>query len=526
MIDELERPVRNAICDWLESKFPERLSPSTRAGDSFEVDVHGQRLECVAIPEDGLWSVRLLQPDAPFKDRAAVPGRTWTTEIALARTPLGVRFGIRVLSASLRYADEPVILTRPRIVVDLAARFGLREAHPIRATAWQPQSESDLLALQELLQSPGRGLPVYLLTVPDARKLTMRVAPFLLDHESLARRVQGVAYVITMPWELGFKWTELVGKPWSAFLGAVRTYRPGLDFDMDLPTDHPRLLAERILAFRYKDLTMERAFEEFLVDRAFEHSAGRHVDWGPCLFYVDARRRRAELARATASEDSEWRALYEEEIKSLAAKIEQLEHERDDALGIAESAERDRDYYTAENQRLRARVDSLGFQLSQKTGKSVDETTPLPNSYEDITDWVETELVGRLILHPRAVNALKKAKYEDVSLVVNALLLLANEYRSMRLGNADAKTAYESGLRKLGLRHDGSITSERAGQEGDEYFVRYPVCTQRRQFLELHLRKGASKDERYCLAIYFFWDDETQQVVVGWLPSHLDTRQT
>ena len=42
----------------------------------------------------------------------------------------------------------------------------------------------------------------------------------------------------------------------------------------------------------------------------------------------------------------------------------------------------------------------------------------------------------------------------------------------------------------------------------------------------MHIRKGRDHDARHCLAIYFFWDEETRQVVVGWLPSHLDNRLT
>jgi hypothetical protein len=46
------------------------------------------------------------------------------------------------------------------------------------------------------------------------------------------------------------------------------------------------------------------------------------------------------------------------------------------------------------------------------------------------------------------------------------------------------------------------------------------------RFLEYHLRKGVAKDERFCLAIYFLWDEQEKKVVVGWLPSHLDNRMT
>ena len=44
--------------------------------------------------------------------------------------------------------------------------------------------------------------------------------------------------------------------------------------------------------------------------------------------------------------------------------------------------------------------------------------------------------------------------------------------------------------------------------------------------LDRHLKKGNSRNSRHCFRLYFFWDDEDEQVVVGWLTSHLDTRQT
>jgi len=77
-----------------------------------------------------------------------------------------------------------------------------------------------------------------------------------------------------------------------------------------------------------------------------------------------------------------------------------------------------------------------------------------------------------------------------------------------------------------GLECGGSISETNAGEEGDSYYVKYPLGTMKTKLLNLHLRKGTTKDDRYCLAIYFFWDDEKRRVVVGWLPSHLDNRLT
>jgi hypothetical protein len=39
--------------------------------------------------------------------------------------------------------------------------------------------------------------------------------------------------------------------------------------------------------------------------------------------------------------------------------------------------------------------------------------------------------------------------------------------------------------------------------------------------LDVHLKKGTSRESRHCLRIYFFWDEDSDQVVVGHLPDHL-----
>ena len=43
----------------------------------------------------------------------------------------------------------------------------------------------------------------------------------------------------------------------------------------------------------------------------------------------------------------------------------------------------------------------------------------------------------------------------------------------------------------------------------------------------MHLKSGGNtRDPTRCLRIYFFWDDDEQQVVVGSLPGHLENRLT
>lgn len=60
---------------------------------------------------------------------------------------------------------------------------------------------------------------------------------------------------------------------------------------------------------------------------------------------------------------------------------------------------------------------------------------PIPDDYDEMGKWTHTYLAGRLILLGRARRGeLKTAAFEDVGLVYRSLLLLAFEYRDMRMG--------------------------------------------------------------------------------------------
>lgn len=535
--------VARVAMDWLDEKFPHALPKQARDLESFDLDHHGQQqLTGVSIVEDGLWSVRLVQPDAPFNDRPAVAGRTWTTEIALHRSEAAVRFATRVLCASAPFATEPITLTRPRIVVDIAKRFGLGELRPLDGRAWMLADQADLNQLHDLLIDPARTLPIVLLTQPDKRQWQMGIADYVLNQDLLARRLLGFAHVVCMPMTLGFAWTEMVGKAWSAFHGAVRTYYPQANPEQDLPFVHPRVLPDRIMFWRYSGLEGEGAFASFLIDKLAEHAATKNVDWGKCIFFADARTRRAEVLRERIKRDVEQQSKVEsaaelrariealenahaEQVAALNAKIAEADQYVKEFDDLSSQYKQEAERFASENRSLQSQNDTLRAAIETKTGTSADATIEIPDNYDDMPDWVKENLAGRLVLHPRAAQGIKKAVYQDVGLVYQCLLLLAREYRDMRLAYKDnAKKLWEDAARRLELRFGGSITKERAGEQGDTYFVRYPLGTNQRQFLEFHLRKGTTKNDQMCLGVYFFWDEDNSQVVVGWLPSHLETR--
>jgi len=525
-IDRAYKAILNTSLRWIQQRFPEKLPPEAFEDRDFKLETPLQSIDCISLHEDGWWAARLTHPDAPFGTQVAVPGRTWTTEVTYHRQPTSIRYGIRLYCASLPYATQEISLSRPRIVTDLATNFILLDGRPLDGQPWILSTEDELLFLKDFLVSPGRNLPVYLLTEPDEYALGLKVDKYLLKHDRLAYNLLGLGHVIVLPRNLEQAWINLVGKSWATFRGAVRTYKQGLNFDIDPLSQHPLALPQRILAFSYEELKAEEAFTKFLIDQAYLDSAFKKVNWPPCQFLSDARTRRIALSRTRLREEKDWLGLYEQEIASLKEKIEALERESEAFNDDAINAQRERDYYIQETRLLRASNEQLRRALSAKTSQSPDTAVPILNSYNDLSDWVEEHLIGRLELHPRARKGLKDARYEEVELVYKALLLLANEYRDMKLGLENSKQEWEAAVSRLGLDYRGAITRERAGEQGDTYFVRYPLHGTDKRFLDFHLRKGTSRDERYCLAIYFFWDSESQQVVVGWLPSHLENRLT
>lgn len=547
--EEVFAAAARVVVRWVSRKFPRSLPSCAYNLGGFELNHLGlQHVLTVSLPTYGVWSMRLVHPDAPFQGHAAVAGRTWTTEVALQGKADAVRVAVRVMCASAEYAQEPIVLTRPGVVRDLACQVGLRDIRGLDGQPWMLQTEADLAQFYEFVASPHRVLPVVMLTQPTPGALWGKVAPYLLDHEALARECLGVAHVACMPADLGYAWTARVGKPWSAFAGTVRTYQPGVDFESGSPFNHPLVLAERVMFWTYwtpgnEKLEGEAAFAAFLVNALQRQANTRALDRGGCLFVVDARALQTKLERERIEREfgqradqeaaailqvqlAELKRAHEEELAALREQLGEAEEARDVALELADAAEKEREDAQRESHNLRTQNTALRLALEEKQGGSADADMVIPATLAELPDWVETQLAGRLVLHPRALRGLKGARYENVSLVYEALLLLAREYRDMRLGVGDAEGAWTARREELGLRFSRAISESRAGEQGAEYFVNYPARSTRRVFVEHHLAQGATKDERFCLRIYFFWDTESSQVVVAHLPSHLDTRAT
>lgn len=527
------------VLEWVQEKYPEKL-PDDAGSRPFRREVPGQRINCAR--HNNFWAIRLEQPDSPFQGRPAVGGRTWATDISISKQESGHFFGIKVLCASLPDCSEKIFLTRPRVVKDIADQTGLIDVIRISPAPLYIGKDLSIEEFFHLVTDPSRGLPVVVLSQPDKNRLPIRINyPYVLDENYLAEKIFGYAHAMVLPWEESFNWTAKVGKAWSVFNGAVRIYHTGLNFDTNPLYCHPLTLIDEIL-FWTDPMTKEiaeRAFASFLINTLQTGSLSRRIDWSKSPFVNDvelmieqAKQKKLSLLLETAESGQETRKVLESqkesqdrEIALLKSSLKDKEGELMEYCDLATQENKDRSYYENENRKLRALVSSLRIQLEKKQQRKIDDAVKIPDSLEELDEWGDN-LVGRVVLHPRAYQGAKKSCYANPILVYKTLLLLANEYRNMKIGLIKPEE-YCKARDTLGLRDGPSIDEDHAGEYGNTYYIQYPIGSSARRFLELHLRcRGNTRDPTRCLAIYFFWDDESQQVVVGWLPSHLENKMT
>ncbi len=495
-----------------------KLPPEAAEHRSFEIQDENRQCECVAVPERMLWAIR-------FKFTSK-DGTLWNYDIALVREDDRLIFGMKIDTAF--GADVKALQGKLPLLESLLGCGLLAQGRPVTANLWLVNTPEDVPELVALLEAPYRSLPVIAVSAVNwkAWRFTPHAPGYLVNASYLADRVKGYAIVAQISFQAAFALTEAVGKSWSVYDGACRTYFPKIDFDNGSPAHHPGNFKDKIWFWNYEGLRGERGYTAFLIDTAHRAASTNRTDWSGLYFVPDARILAAELELAHAAHLAnapERELAMQNHIAALQRKLQTAEDENADWLGELEKATEEAEYYKQENIALRLRLDALRAHLIRQNGESPDAEIPIPNNYKVMGEWVKEHLAGRLVLLPRAERAASKAEYTEVGMVYRALLILANEYRDSRMGTGTDK-AFRDALAQYSMDFSGSIDKCRAGQEGDAYYVNYPIGTSQRVFLQFHLERGNRHENRYCMRIYFFWDEDTNQVVVGWLPSHLSNR--
>lgn len=506
------------VLQWIAQRVGQRLPEEAWAGQSFETEKIGAQYAAAALlDEPEIWGARLDDADK------SVPQLTWVTEVGLKRLAASKIAVSTRLICTRRGPNIPIDRSVPDFVRQIAAiGTSSLDGRLLRPTPWLVSEPDDVLSLCDLIQDPKRRAAVLVASLPSG---STRAQDAACPIDALCRRTFGAAHVVLITEPATYGLTHELGREFSVFNRAVRNYLPNFNPKEDEPHQHPWATARRIHNW---DGGPAR-YAEFLADHVLKNAVERSEPAGDPPSFAKIRRlaaeRRIAHAKATNATIAERLELAEAQIVDLQAEREEMEETFE---GVLKSVEQERDEAQAKadtaTQRarnVRARVEMLAEALS--SGSSPKEPK-IPSDLNDFGAWCDEHLAGFVEVLPRAKHAAKKSKYEDSSFLYKALLLLRDYYVPMRrFGGPDKLGAFKQACSDLNIEETQTFAGDRYGEHGDMYFVRYVGQS---RLLNRHLKKGSTHDVRRCFRLYFFWDEDSEQAVVGWLPSHLDTRKT
>jgi hypothetical protein len=503
------------ILQWVNQRAGQRLPDEAWQRKSFELAAIGaQRTAAVALSEPRYWAVRLDDAD---KD---VPQRTWVTEVGIGVDDAGVvLFGVR-LTCATRGEDVPFDRSVPGFVRGiLRATPALLDGRPMPLDPVFLDSSEGVDSLVTLLEDPTRRHAVVVLALPEDSRDPAQTA---IDAALVRRRTLGAAHVFVLSGPASFHLSDLLGKELSVFRQAARLYRSGFERWRSNPYDHPLALPERIAGWNGEG---PEAYADWLVSQTLAvtaHATDRE-DLLPAFETVRrvASQAQRQAARQAGTGNAELLDLADAEIKKLEATLQEQKQTYDGLLTDLEQqlseAREDHREALAQQYALRERVDKMAAALDAAAPQ-----TPLPTDLGSFDAWCNEQLAGSVTVLSRALRGAKQSVYEQPRLLYEALLLLRDCYVPMkRNASAEAKARFEAELQRLKL--ENSMVGDATRRHAEQYTVRFGG---RSRVLDWHLKRGDSRERTRCFRLYYFWDDETQGVVVGWLPSHLDNALT
>jgi hypothetical protein len=516
--DMIFQDCRGVILDWINKKTGRPLPKHAWEGETFQLEeVGAQFAAAVAIENPKYWAARVDDADKE------VPRRSWITEVALAHAPNGnISLGTRLFCVSLDEIAEFVpsipaflrgVLSKHEIILD---------GRPINDDPWLLQTRDDVEEFISFLTSPLRRHDVIVFSLPDG---SINKSETVIPLSWIRLRLLGAAHLVIITGPASYYLTDLVGKEFSVFNQAVRTYRRNLNFDHDQPFRHPLAFPERIQnwdsrgAVAFGDLIVANSLRTTLLDRDREARLPPFSEVRQIATKIERDR-----ARKAGAKEGDLLNLALTENEQLRKEIEEQKKTYDGLLAVADDeaqkAIRDSEETHSQNSGLRARLTHLESVLATRGKEEIE----IPESFNSLEEWAQKYLAGSVVIHNRALRAVRKSIFLDVPLAYKALLMLRDYYVPMRRdgeGGIEKRRAYEQELQNLGLEDSQTLSSGRYGEEGDTYRVDFDGSP---YVLDRHLKGNNSRDERYGFRLYYFWHDERQQVVVGWLPSHLTNR--
>ena len=235
-------------------------------GNSFEIDQdNSEQAEAVGLETPRYWAFRL-------RERLKDTSRIWTTEVGIGeRSETEAAIGCRLICAQ-RGKAEPIPRSIPQFVRGIAfTQQTYLDRRPTSPDPWLVATEQCVEQFVAFLEAPHRNHPIVTFSLPEASEnpdeTAIPVRPFI-------RRTVGFVHSVILTSQAAFALSDRLGREFSVYRQAVRTYNPGFNAETHMPTDHPFATAQRIAD--WGDNTAP-TFLDFLVEQALRITRPRDV---------------------------------------------------------------------------------------------------------------------------------------------------------------------------------------------------------------------------------------------------------
>lgn len=520
---------QDATLAWLRRK---RVPIPAGGRDNFEASPSAAGHRCVAVGIDGVWAMQLDTADTQTL------GRRWIVELVLVDALPTPAVGITLTAVSPAQLPRPEPSV-PALLTTLIERVGLLDVEagqPLTATATLVECDADVQRLVRELQQAKRRQPVIVIS----RYQKDQSERSFMDPDGLALKLRGLARVFVLARPMAWVFNSVIGKRFAVAGASVRMFMPGFTPDdaADLhPLWNPTFLTER-------GWTLNQLASEFLhIAAGLSLAILEREDAPPAFARVretllrrqldqavraadEARLDAATAPRADAGVADQLAALerelrFERELRLLME--EELQNEKLKASDAREKLTQQREQLIEERDRLKGSCRYLEDRvraLASAREKDPEDVEPeFPDAWDDLEEWCERHLAGRVVVTQKAIRAARTSPFEQIQFAYEVLWFLGRYYVSSRRNEGVDLATLEEASARLGIEVAlvGRSVSERKLK--DTYSVPYKS---KALPLDLHVRGSSDRDPRYGFRLYFHWHPVEQCVIVGSFPSHLD----
>lgn len=522
---DAERAVLKGIGAWLKEQLGFGLHPDQMKVDGEFSGYRGEQRSWLRV--HGCYDGEPALCAWVLKHGDGVHGRQWIVEVGFKR------FNGAIETSCVVKTDEystlvaaPVTASQPRVIRYIVnnvlaakdARFA--DAVPGEIIRTIGDDRDSYRAFAAEIERGDRAGAIVLVSAT-------RDGEYLVDPETLQATLIGIAQVVkVVPQANSFEMTEVLGKPWSAWGGAINV--------LSIPTasGHVRyryFLADQIngwgttgqrisqvLAWVTSNTNLRRLREHVRPEGVAQLSIRRRMDrmreTSAQMDVAQLRQALDEASKQATAQDTYFKELVEENA-GLEADVSRYRDELDDV----------RDELRAKDFQVQALKDQLS-RVGGSGGDDIDREALLklaaqkdePTALQCL-DAIEKAYGERcIVLDSARTSAKRMNRFECGRELLSLLIRLVTTYRDQVKDGGDSKARGVFGK------------SEYAAKES-EGVMASPTLRRRRTFaydgeeIEMfrHLKIGVDDDVTSTIRVHFHWDAERGKIVIGYCGEHL-----